>query len=123
VVVRVRGKSLTSDVQCGGEIAVSLSEECGVARIEKIEAMAKADERPYDRGVDAVTAAGPPPRLLGGELPKIDPVAEPIVVVLADPELVTPDELFGRCPTRAVKCDECAVIVEGGLARRNLGRE
>jgi hypothetical protein len=92
-----------------------------VARIQEVQTSAEPNERTYHRGVIAVSTARPPPSLLRSELPKVNPMTEPVVVVLADAEGLPGDELPRGETASTVECDERAVIVERALPRRNRG--
>ena len=70
---------------------------CAAARSAVLLGSSRSRHRPRrkrtnDRRISAVAATRPPPRLLRGKLPEVDPVPEPVVVVLAHPKRIATDE-------------------------------
>src|SRR5665213_1860556 len=53
----------------------------------------------------------PPPSLLRRVLPKIDALAEPVIVIAARVKLITVHQLFGRLSRGAMITDNGAIVV------------
>jgi hypothetical protein len=87
----------------------------GEPRIHQVEAASELDQRADDcRGLDlapCLLVVREPQRPVGTILPEIDPLAEPVIVVLALLEGLAAQQTLRRLGIAPVVRDHCTVVV------------
>lgn len=97
---------------CRDCFIVELLKLLDIDRIQEIKTVTESDDRSnYGRLIVLLEFSRPPPRLFGSIVPKVNPGAEPIVIVVAWLEWLTIDQSFCRRSSCPMIANDCPVII------------